>query len=247
MRKEESDPSNKSTKNTNKHSLKSLGGWNEFWHLERLWYFDLCLRLNALALVLNEKLRKLGCLRWWWLGVFIALNHQQVVRGGCCRWVHRTVRCASHVTQPLGFWTFWQLEASSSSGTGQSGATLDRHCSLFGALWLCRGLLRTVALQSTVALDSRYSASAPDSPVAHRTVWWIIATCAWRNPRVAHWTLYGPGALDIVRWHTRQSGAPDQSTSGFFAPLNLIPNFNLLLVCVEPLCTCRTYNLEQTS
>jgi hypothetical protein len=34
MRKEESDPSNKSTKNTN--SLKSLGGWNEFWHLERL-------------------------------------------------------------------------------------------------------------------------------------------------------------------------------------------------------------------
>jgi hypothetical protein len=36
MRKEESDPSNKSTKNTNNHSLKSLGGWNEFWHLERL-------------------------------------------------------------------------------------------------------------------------------------------------------------------------------------------------------------------
>jgi hypothetical protein len=36
MRKEESDPSNKNAKNTNKHSLKSLGGWNEFWHLERL-------------------------------------------------------------------------------------------------------------------------------------------------------------------------------------------------------------------
>jgi hypothetical protein len=33
MRKEESDPSNKSTKNTNKHSLKSLGGWNDFWRL----------------------------------------------------------------------------------------------------------------------------------------------------------------------------------------------------------------------
>jgi hypothetical protein len=30
MRKEESDPSNKSEKNTNKHSLKSLGGWTEF-------------------------------------------------------------------------------------------------------------------------------------------------------------------------------------------------------------------------
>jgi hypothetical protein len=36
MRKEKSDPSNKSTKNTYKHSLKSLGGSNEFWHLERL-------------------------------------------------------------------------------------------------------------------------------------------------------------------------------------------------------------------
>jgi hypothetical protein len=34
--KEESDLRNKSTKNMNKHSLKSLGGWNEFWHLERL-------------------------------------------------------------------------------------------------------------------------------------------------------------------------------------------------------------------
>jgi hypothetical protein len=29
MRKEESDPSNKSAKNTNKLSLKSLGGWSE--------------------------------------------------------------------------------------------------------------------------------------------------------------------------------------------------------------------------
>jgi hypothetical protein len=29
MRKEESDPRNKSAKNTNKHSLKSLGGWSE--------------------------------------------------------------------------------------------------------------------------------------------------------------------------------------------------------------------------
>jgi hypothetical protein len=36
MRKEKSDPSNKSTKNTNKHSLRSLGGWNDFGVLERL-------------------------------------------------------------------------------------------------------------------------------------------------------------------------------------------------------------------
>jgi hypothetical protein len=36
MRKEESDPSTIAQNNTNKHSLKSLGGWSEFWDLERL-------------------------------------------------------------------------------------------------------------------------------------------------------------------------------------------------------------------
>jgi hypothetical protein len=36
-------------------------------------------------------------------GVFIALNHHIAVGDGCCRWAHRTVWCASHVTQPLGF------------------------------------------------------------------------------------------------------------------------------------------------
>jgi hypothetical protein len=59
--------------------------------------------------------------------------------------------------------------------------------------------------------------------------------------------MYGSGAPDTVRWHTGQSVAPDQGTLGFFAPLNLIPKFNLLLVCVETLCTCKTYNLEETS
>jgi hypothetical protein len=58
--------------------------------------------------------------------------------------------------------------------------------------------------------------------------------------------LYGPGAPDTVRWHTGQSGAPDQGTLGF-VPFFLNPNFDLLLVCVEPLCTCRIYNLEQTN
>jgi hypothetical protein len=56
------------------------------------------------------------------------------------------------------------------------------------------------------------------------------------------------GEFGVVRsWHTRQSGAPDQGTLGSFAPLILNPNFVLLLVCVEPLCTYRIYNLEQTS
>jgi hypothetical protein len=39
---------------------------------------------------------------------------------------------APDVTQPLGFESCRSLEALSSSGTGQSGASLDRHCSLSG-------------------------------------------------------------------------------------------------------------------
>jgi hypothetical protein len=38
-----------------------------------------------------------------------------------------TVRCASHVTQPLGFGRRRPLEALSTSGTGQSGAAPDRY------------------------------------------------------------------------------------------------------------------------
>jgi hypothetical protein len=50
---------------------------------------------------------------------------------------------------------------------------------------------------------------------------------------VESWTLYSPGAPVTVRWHTGQSGAPDQGILGFFAPLLLNPNFDLLLVCVR--------------
>jgi hypothetical protein len=52
-----------------------------------------------------------GWLEWRWLGVFIALNHQfnrwgQAAVDGRIRQSDAppdTVRCASHVTQPLGF------------------------------------------------------------------------------------------------------------------------------------------------
>jgi hypothetical protein len=57
-----------------------------------------------------------------------------------------------------------------------------------------------------------------------------------------------PGAPDTVRWHTEQSGAPDQGSLRLsFAPFYLNPFFDFLSVCVEPFGTCRTYNLEQTS
>jgi hypothetical protein len=77
--------------------------------------------------------RNLDAWRCGGWGVFIALNHHIAVGDGCCRWAHRIVRCASHVTQPLGFGSFWPLEALSSSGTRQSGSAPDRHCSVSDA------------------------------------------------------------------------------------------------------------------
>jgi hypothetical protein len=119
-------------------------------------------------------MRSVECLDAWsgggW-GVFIALNHQIAVGTGCYRWAHQTVRCASHVTQPLGFGRCRPLEALSSSGTGQSSAASDMYCSLSGApLTGDSALPRTVPLilqllQSTVARRSRCSAGAPDSLV----------------------------------------------------------------------------------
>jgi hypothetical protein len=45
-----------------------------------------------------------------------------------------------------------------------------------------------------------------------------------------------PGALDTVRWHSGQSGAPHQGSLRLsFAPFYLNPFLDFLLVCVEPL------------
>jgi hypothetical protein len=80
---------------------------------EALILLNMCLGMNALALVLNVKCWKLGCLEWWWLGVFIALNHQQAVGVAAVDGRTRqsgappdTVRCTSHIIQPLGFGSF---------------------------------------------------------------------------------------------------------------------------------------------
>jgi hypothetical protein len=167
-----------------------------------------------------------------------------------------TVRCASHVTQPLGFGHGWPLELCLLVAPDSlvPHRTYTVHCPvrLWQLLWLLRALcahcsVRRCPLQSTVALVAVAPIGAPDSPVAHRTVRWIIAERGLRNPKVKSSESYGHGAPDTVRWHTEQSGAPDQGLFGFFAPLLLNPNFDLLLVFVEPLCTYRIYNLEQTS
>jgi hypothetical protein len=151
-----------------------------------------------------------------------------------------------HVSQPLWLGAGRPLEALSSCGTRQSGAAPDRYCSLSGAPLTLRSdstahcSSRQVLLQSTVALSSRCSTGSPDSPVNYSGV-------RLKKPE--------SGSLDSVRsWctghclvahRTVRCARPEHTR--FLCSFEFDPNFNILLVCVEPLCTCRIYNLEQTS
>jgi hypothetical protein len=125
----------------------------------------LCLVLIALALVLNEMSEKLGCLEWWWLGVFIAPTTNSTVGEAVCRWVHRTVRCATvhcPVRQPrhptVRVLTVSAVGALTSWGTRQSGAAPDSHCALSGVPSSAALTLRELSahcsrLQAVVGVD----------------------------------------------------------------------------------------------
>jgi hypothetical protein len=72
----------------------------------------MCLGVNDIALVLNVKFRKLGCLEWRWLGVFIAPTTILVVAvdgAPDSPVVHRTGHCSvsgvCHVSKSLGVWS----------------------------------------------------------------------------------------------------------------------------------------------
>jgi hypothetical protein len=132
---------------------------------------------------------------------------------------HRTLSGAP-ATSP-GRWVP-TVGASNKWATGQSGGAPDSHYSLFGAP---SGAALTSARAGThcslllfrcrrpLALCSRYSAGTPDSPVNYSGV-------APRIPEGGKFGVGFPGALDTVRWHTGQSGAPDQGCLRFdFAPL----------------------------
>jgi hypothetical protein len=137
---------------------------------------------------------------------------------------HPTVRVLTQST----------VGALTSGGTEQSGAAPDRHCSLSSAPLTstltsaanCSGVRGTV--QSTVAPKSRCSTGAPDSPVNY-------SGAALEKPE-------GEVFGGVRSWCAR----PGHSSVSF-APFFLNPNLIFLLVCVEPLCTCGIYNLEQTS
>jgi hypothetical protein len=130
--------------------------------------------------------------------------------------------------------------ALTSGGTGLSGAAPDRHCSLSGAPLTsaltsaanCSAVRGT--MQSIVAPKSRCSVVTPNSPMNY-------SGARSQKPEGGEFGL-------VQLWCTghclvRQTRA----YLGFFAPFFLNPNLIFLLVCVEPLCTYRMYNLEQTS
>jgi hypothetical protein len=142
----------------------------------------LCLGVKSRALVLNANCWKLGCLEWWWLGVFIAPTTKTAVGEGCCRWTHRTVWCATGhcpVRQPrhptIRVLTVSTVGALSSWGIGQSGAAPDRHCSLFGAPSGAALTLRELSahcslLQLTVGTVAVAPLGVPHSPVNYSGV-----------------------------------------------------------------------------
>ena len=174
-------------------------------------------------------------------GVFIAPTTKVAVGEAVCRRAHRTVRCASHVTQPLGF-DRWSSDKWGHRTvrwcTGQSLFTVRCAICVCSDFWARSP--RTVAHCSPFADDrwrcSRYSAwhtgqsgATPDSPVNYSGVtfpetrrWRVRVDPLWRSG-------HSPVAHRTVR--CARPGQPSVS----FAPFFLNPILDFLLVCVEPL------------
>jgi hypothetical protein len=112
----------------------------------------------------------MGCLKnmdaWsgggW--GVFVALNHHIAVGKAVCRWAHRTVWCASHITQPLGFKKKGAKKTKRTLvwRTGLSGAPGTVQSELFTFGFLRR---RSAIIHRTVWCATGLSGAPPDCPV----------------------------------------------------------------------------------
>jgi hypothetical protein len=138
----------------------------------------LCLWSVFFALVLNEKCKRLGCLEWRWLGVFIASNHFLAVGWLCCQRAHRTVRwCTGHgiVHCPVSATSAnrWDLELLTIEvlcphvAPDSSLAHRTIRCVLTLQFWLLTYALFTVppSAQSTIGEVDRCSIGTLNSPV----------------------------------------------------------------------------------
>jgi hypothetical protein len=153
-------------------------------------------------------------------GVFIASTTKTAVGEGCCRWAHRTVRCATEhcpVCQPrhptVRVLTVSTVGALTAWATGQSGVAPDNYCSLSGApsgaaLTSTRTVRALFTLQATVGVD-HCSTGTPDSPVNY-------SRARPQKPKGEEFEVDPP-------WCTGQSGAPDQGSLRILLLLSFEP------------------------
>jgi hypothetical protein len=175
-----------------------------------------------------------------WLGMLLGLPPLEVAGWGgiyshqpnCSHWRRLLAMGAPdspvrrHVTLSLGLRASWPLEALSSCGTGQSGVTPDSPVPLWPVA-LTSAVVLFICQSRPLRADSRCSAGAPESPVNY-------SGAASGKPEAVELELIHPGTPDTVRWHTGQSGAPNQGTLRIpFCSFLLKPNLFFLLVCVE--------------
>jgi hypothetical protein len=148
---------------------------------------------------------KLGSLKCGGCGVFIASTTKVAVGEGCCRRAHRTVWCASHVTQPLGFdhWSSdmwghrtvrWCTRQSLFTVRCAFCACSDSACAVCALFTHCSLLQTTVgAISCCSAWHTEQSGATSDSPVNYSGV-------APQIPKASELELIHPGAPDTIRW-----------------------------------------------
>jgi hypothetical protein len=130
----------------------------------------LCLGVKSRALILNAMAENLDALKCGGWGVFIAPTTKVAVGKAVCRRAPPdTVRCASHVTQPLGF------DRWSSDMWGHQTVRWCIGHSLFTvrcAFWRCSDFCarRRTLFAFIVAFCRRPLAQIAVAPLAHRIV-----------------------------------------------------------------------------
>jgi hypothetical protein len=125
---------------------------------------------------------------------------------------HRTVRC--HRTCPVRqprHQSHWvpTVGALTSGPALMSGGTPDMYCWVSGApVWAC--LTSARAARAFNASQVAVGVEIAVAPLLHRTVRWIIARRLPRIPEGGEFEVWVLWCTGHVRWHTGQSGAPNQ-------------------------------------
>jgi hypothetical protein len=184
MEEEESDPRTRAQR-TRAKTLSLVTICLEWiWDLERLWFYWIVSCIDCTSSCIECEVWK----TWMpWIVVVGGYLYSQPPKQSLGRVTvdgHTResgappdiVRCASHVTQPLGFWQFWPLELwqLGPPNSPVPHRTVTVHClvRLLALLWLCANCPRTVQLSGD--RWSRPLRLGDIALLAHRTVRWPI-------------------------------------------------------------------------